>query len=133
ERGAARIEPDATPVPYPFDSGAELLAHTQKSGLPISGVMMANEVVRRDEAAVRAGLLRIWRVMQECVEAGSQADGVLPGGLKVRRRGKGPRGKPGRTRGPAQPPVRPGGGTPFRRPRHEPDATGRAVVTPPDH
>jgi L-serine dehydratase len=76
-------------VPYPFDTAAELLAHTEKTGLPISGVMMANEKVRRDEAAVRAGLLRIWRVMQECAEAGSQADGVLPGGLKVRRRARG--------------------------------------------
>jgi len=47
---------------------------------------MANEKVRRDEAEVRAGLLRIWQVMQECVEAGCQAEGVLPGGLKVRRR-----------------------------------------------
>ena len=48
--------------------------------------MMANEKVRRDEAEIRAGLLRIWQVMQECVEAGCQAEGVLPGGLKVRRR-----------------------------------------------
>jgi L-serine dehydratase len=50
--------------------------------------MMANEKVRRDEAEIRAGLLRIWQVMQECVEAGCQADGVLPGGLKVRRRAR---------------------------------------------
>src|SRR5579859_3846693 len=48
--------------------------------------MLANELIRRDEAAIRSGLLRIWSVMQECVEAGCRADGVLPGGLKVRRR-----------------------------------------------
>ena len=58
------------------------------SGLPISGVMLANELVRRDEAEVRSGLLRIWAVMQDCVAAGCRADGVLPGGLKVRRRAR---------------------------------------------
>jgi L-serine dehydratase len=79
ERGAPRIEADATPVPYPFDTAAELLAHTQKTGLTISGVMMANEKVRRDEAAIRNGLLRIWQVMQECVEAGCRT-GCCPGG-----------------------------------------------------
>src|SRR6266568_8781467 len=39
-----------------------------------------------DEGAIRTGLLRIWSVMRECVQAGCHADGVLPGGLKVRRR-----------------------------------------------
>jgi L-serine dehydratase len=73
-------------VPYPFSSGAELLAHTSRTGLPISGVMMANELVRRDADAISAGLLKIWAVMQECVERGCAAGGVLPGGLRVRRR-----------------------------------------------
>jgi L-serine dehydratase len=88
ETGAQRIVPDATPVPYPFTTGAELLAHTRRTGLPVSGVMMANELVRRDEAGVRAGLLAIWQVMQECVRRGCEAEGVLPGGLKVRRRAR---------------------------------------------
>ena len=48
--------------------------------------MLANEVVRRPEVEVRRDLLAIWRVMQECVERGSRTPGVLPGGLKVRRR-----------------------------------------------
>ena len=88
ETGGKRIVPDSTPVPYPFSSGAELLAHTQRTGLPVSGVMMANELTRRDEAAVRSGLLGIWQVMQECVRRGCDAEGVLPGGLKVRRRAR---------------------------------------------
>jgi L-serine dehydratase len=88
EAGTLAIVPDATPVPYPFRTGAELLAHTESTGLPISGVMMANELARRDEAEIRDGLLRIWRVMQDCVQAGCAADGVLPGGLKVRRRAR---------------------------------------------
>ncbi len=86
EAGSPSLVPDAVAVPYPFTSGAELLARTRESGLPISGVMLANELVRRDEQQVRAGLLRIWSVMRECVTASCQAGGVLPGGLKVRRR-----------------------------------------------
>jgi len=84
--GGQRLVPDAMPVPYPFSSGAELLDRAQASGLPISGVMLANELVRRDEAQIRAGLLHIWAVMRECVERGCAAQGVLPGGLRVRRR-----------------------------------------------
>ncbi len=86
QAGQPRLVPDATPVPYPFGTGAELLEQTRVSGLPISGVMLANEIARRDEAEIRAGLLRIWAVMQECVQRGIGAQGVLPGGLKVRRR-----------------------------------------------
>jgi len=88
EAGGPRLMPDAVPVPYPFASGVELLSRTRESGLPISGVMLANELVRHNEAAVRSGLLRIWSVMRECVAAGCEADGVLPGGLKVRRRAR---------------------------------------------
>jgi L-serine dehydratase len=86
ETGQPKIVPDATPVPYPFSTGAQLLAHTAATGLPISGVMLANELVRRDKEQIREGLLHIWAVMQECVVRGCAADGVLPGGLKVRRR-----------------------------------------------
>jgi L-serine dehydratase len=88
EAGQPAIVPDTTPVPYPFSTGAGLLAHTTATGLPISGIMLANELVRRDKAEVRTGLLTIWAVMQECVERGCAAEGVLPGGLKVRRRAR---------------------------------------------
>jgi L-serine dehydratase len=86
EVGSPQLVPDPTPVPYPFSSAAELLQHTRFTGSRISDIMLANEVVRRSEADVRAGLLHIWSVMQECVERGSTTTGVLPGGLKVRRR-----------------------------------------------
>ena len=49
-------------------------------------MMLANECVRRSEAEVRASLLKIWSVMVECVQRGCSTPGVLPGGLKVRRR-----------------------------------------------
>ena len=112
EAGGPQLRPDAVTVPYPFSTGEELLVRTQETGLPISGVMLANELARpaagsggssrrastaggsggssggarMTEAGLRAGLLRIWSVMQECVLAGSHTGGVLPGGLKVRRR-----------------------------------------------
>jgi iron-sulfur-dependent L-serine dehydratase single chain form len=74
-------------VPYPFTSGAELLAHTSSSGLPISGIMMANEqALGRTADEIRAGLAGLWQVMRACVERGCRTDGMLPGGLKVPRR-----------------------------------------------
>jgi L-serine dehydratase len=88
EAGRPAIVADPTPVPYPFASAAELLETAAATGLPVSGVMLANELVRRDSAEVTAGLLRIWAVMRECVTRGCLADGVLPGGLKVRRRAR---------------------------------------------
>jgi L-serine dehydratase len=84
--GTDRIKQDETVLPHPFRSGDELLARTRETGLSISDIMLANELSWRGEAEVRSGLLHIWRVMQECVDHGCDAEGVLPGGLKVRRR-----------------------------------------------
>ncbi|MGC9670888.1 L-serine ammonia-lyase [Planosporangium sp. 12N6] len=84
--GARRIVPDATPLRYSFTTGAELLRHATDNGLSISDVMRENELAWRSEAEVRAGLLGIWKVMRECVDAGCNREGTLPGGLKVRRR-----------------------------------------------
>jgi L-serine dehydratase len=81
-----RIKPDDTPLRYPFTTGAQLLRHATDAGLSISDVMLENEKAWRTEAEIRAGLLGIWKVMRECVEAGCAREGVLPGGLKVRRR-----------------------------------------------
>ncbi len=74
------------PLPYPFRSGDELLALCQRHGLSISTLMLENEKAHRSEAAVRAGLLRRWEVMEACVRRGCEREGILPGGLKVRRR-----------------------------------------------
>ena len=86
ETGTGVLVTDPTPVPYPFSSGAELLRLCSETGSRISDLMLANETVWRREAEVRAGLLHIWDVMQECVQRGTEVRGVLPGGLKVRRR-----------------------------------------------
>lgn len=84
--GAGRISSDTTAVRHPFSTGAELLAVTRETGLSISEVMLANELSWRSEREVHAGLLEIWRVMRECVARGCEREGVLPGGLRVRRR-----------------------------------------------
>jgi L-serine dehydratase len=92
--------PNTAPVPHPFRTGGELLAHTAATGLPISGVMLANELATRGEGEIRAGALRIWMVMQECVTRGSAIGGVLPGRLRVRRRAKALRESLGDTQDP---------------------------------
>jgi L-serine dehydratase len=72
-------------LPYPFESGENLLGHCERHAMSISDVMLANEQTWRDEAEIRAKLLEIWSAMQQCVRRGCETDGLLPG-LKVRRR-----------------------------------------------
>jgi L-serine dehydratase len=84
-------------LPYPFHSAAELLEVANTRGLTIDQVMMANECARLrvdDESAteealavrVRAGIEAIWETMKGCIERGISTEGILPGGLNVRRR-----------------------------------------------
>jgi len=73
-------------LPYPFTSGAELLAICRQSGLDISQVMWANERTWRSDDDIRAGLQDIWRVMRDCVQRGLNHPGTLPGPYKVQRR-----------------------------------------------
>lgn len=80
------LEATIAEQPYPFTTALELLAHTESSGLTISEVMLANELVRRDEAEIRDGLMHIWDVMEQCKDSALRRTGVLPGGLDVRRR-----------------------------------------------
>ncbi len=84
--GVDRIKPDDTLLPYPYSSGADLLNLCREHGLSISDIMMENEKAWRDEEEVRIKLLKIWKVMQTCVKNGYRSEGILPGGLKVKRR-----------------------------------------------
>lgn len=81
-----RIVADQTPLPHPFTSGAELLAQCRDAGLSISTLMRVNEQVWRSEAEIRERLGVLWKTMQACVQRGCEREGILPGGLKVRRR-----------------------------------------------
>jgi L-serine dehydratase len=73
-------------LPNPFHSAAELLARCAERGLSISALMLENESIFRPEEETRAGLLRVWSVMQACVKRGLRTEGTLPGGLHVQRR-----------------------------------------------
>ena len=81
-----RLEAALAEQPYPFRTAAELLENCERDGLSIAQVMLANELVSRDEATVRAGLAHIWDVMEACKNSALERTGVLPGGLGVRRR-----------------------------------------------
>ncbi|MGB0063857.1 MAG: L-serine ammonia-lyase [Terracidiphilus sp.] len=85
------------PPPFPFHSAAELLELARCHALSIHQIMLANECDRLRaadpgasdpslEARVRAGIEQIWQTMQACVERGIATEGILPGGLEVRRR-----------------------------------------------
>ena len=77
---------DELPAPYPFNSGDELLLRCREKGLEIFEIVVANERRFRTEEEVRKGLLRLWGIMQACVDRGFRQTGMLPGVLKVRRR-----------------------------------------------
>jgi L-serine dehydratase len=84
--GEDRIKLDDTVLKYPFRTGDELLRLAKETGLSISALMLENERAWRTEEEIREGLLGIWRVMQACVSRGITREGILPGGLRVRRR-----------------------------------------------
>ena len=86
DSGHGSISEDDRPLRYPFRTAAELLAHCDASDSGISTVMLANELAWRPEDETRRGLLGIWQAMQECVERGCNSEGLLPGGLRIRRR-----------------------------------------------
>ncbi|ART83777.1 L-serine ammonia-lyase [Oceanisphaera profunda] len=85
-QASAAAESSAKPVPYPFHSGDELLALCHEHDLSVSELMLANEKVNRSEADIIQGLRQLWQVMQDCVTRGCNTKGILPGGLKLRRR-----------------------------------------------
>ncbi|MDP9529330.1 L-serine ammonia-lyase [Pseudomonas protegens] len=77
---------DRSELPYDFSSAVELLDLCQQHNLRVAELMLANEKVWRSEAEIRSGLMALWRAMQDCVEQGLKHEGILPGGLNVRRR-----------------------------------------------
>ncbi len=91
EGGQAVAQTAAVAVPHPFSTGDELMAQCRENGLSVAALVLRNECAWRPEAEVRAGLLRIWGVMQQCVQRGFGIDNplaaqALPGPLRMRRR-----------------------------------------------
>ena len=76
-------------VPYPFSTADEMLRMARESGQSIAAMKRANELRHRSAADLERGIARIWEVMNDCITRGMEGTGILPGGLKVRRRAKG--------------------------------------------
>ena len=76
-------------VPYPFKSAAEMLEMAKASGKTIAGMKRANEESRGGAENLKSGTKRLWQVMNDCINRGLETDGILPGGLNVKRRAKG--------------------------------------------
>lgn len=88
DAGSAKAKARAD-VPYPFEKADEMLAMAKASGLSIAQMKRANELKFRSAQDLDKGMERIWQVMNDCITRGMGGEGILPGGLKVRRRAKG--------------------------------------------
>ncbi len=86
QAASGQLDQDHTVLPYDFNSAEQLLRLCKEHGLRVSELMMANEKAWRSEAEICSGLMRLWQAMRECVEQGLQHEGILPGGLNVKRR-----------------------------------------------
>jgi L-serine dehydratase len=73
-------------IPFPFEDAAELLQIAEREKVSIAEIMLRNECVVRSEKEVREGLDRIWAAMNACIDRGMREEGILPGGLNVKRR-----------------------------------------------
>jgi L-serine dehydratase len=73
-------------LPFPIDHNSDLLHWCRKTGLSISEVVMENEGAWRPESETKSGINKIWTVMRDCIYRGCHSEGMLPGGLNVKRR-----------------------------------------------
>ena len=80
-------------VPYPFATAAQMLAMGEASGLSIAQMKRANELALRSAPELDRGMVAIWDVMNRCIDRGLDGEGILPGGLNVKRRAHGVREK----------------------------------------
>ncbi|MBX2934869.1 MAG: L-serine ammonia-lyase [Ferruginibacter sp.] len=89
KEGEAEVASSGVSLPFPINTSAELLHWCMKTGMNISDVVLENENTWRSEKETKEGVLNIWRVMKECIYKGCHTEGILPGGLQVKRRGAG--------------------------------------------
>ncbi|MCY1126926.1 L-serine ammonia-lyase [Frigidibacter sp. RF13] len=87
QQAGAAAKPRAD-CPFPFETAAEMLAMARASGKTIAEMKRANELCFRSATDIDAGMARLWQVMDDCIDRGLAGEGILPGGLKVRRRAK---------------------------------------------
>lgn len=89
ELAAGKDTDEGAPVPFPFKSAAEMLEMSKASGFTIAEMKRRNEESRGGAEKLKSGSQRLWQVMNDCINRGLVTDGILPGGLKVKRRAKG--------------------------------------------
>ncbi|RUV67075.1 L-serine ammonia-lyase, partial [Mesorhizobium sp. M5C.F.Ca.IN.020.14.1.1] len=82
------VKTEGKKVPYPFKNAVEMLSMAAKSGLSIADMKRVNEETQMPREELDAGLDGIWSAMKSCIERGLSQDGIMPGGLKVRRRAR---------------------------------------------
>ena len=88
ELASGKAKDEGPPVPYPFKTAAEMLTMASDNGLSIADMKRANEISRNGAIRLKDGTQRIWDVMNKCIDRGLETDGILPGGLAVKRRAK---------------------------------------------
>ncbi|MEO0701150.1 MAG: L-serine ammonia-lyase [Pseudomonadota bacterium] len=89
ELASGKNTDDGPPVPFPFHSAAEMLDMCAETGKNIAELKRINELSRMDAVALDRGMDRLWAVMDDCIARGLEGEGILPGGLKVKRRAQG--------------------------------------------
>lgn len=87
-KGQSETEDDSVDIPYPIQTGADLVKYTTETGLPISEIVSLNEQAFRQKKVITQEIADIYDTMIECVFKGCNTEGVLPGGLNVKRRAK---------------------------------------------
>jgi L-serine dehydratase len=86
EEGIQADQQNAVVLPFPINTANDLLHWCMKTGLAISEIVLENESAWRTEIITREGVLNIWDVMSSCIYKGCHTNGMLPGGLQVKRR-----------------------------------------------
>jgi L-serine dehydratase len=86
KEGEEAAASDVKQLPFPVNTADDLQHWCIKTGLSISEIVWENELVWKNEAAIKEGMINIWRVMKECIYRGCHTGGMLPGGLLVKRR-----------------------------------------------
>jgi len=89
EQEAGKMAAGGPAIPFPFETADDMLAMAKASGQSIAQMKRANELIHRPRAALDDGMMRVWGVMNDCINRGLAGEGILPGGLKVRRRARG--------------------------------------------
>lgn len=86
EEALDELSSEMHPLPYPFDTAAQLIQHCKENNLSIAELMMVNERTWRNDNAIYEGIVSIANVMNACIESGCHHKGTLPGGLQLKRR-----------------------------------------------